>query len=54
MRIAHISDIHIRLKDRHDEYKEVFDRLYKELKTQKPDRILLTGDIVHSKITLCW
>lgn len=52
MRIAHISDVHIRLKDRHDEYKEVFDRLYKELKTQNPDRILLGGDIVHSKITL--
>lgn len=52
MRIAHISDVHIRLKERHDEYEEVFNRLYKELKNQKPDRILLTGDIVHSKITL--
>ncbi|MHA1971112.1 MAG: AAA family ATPase, partial [Candidatus Thorarchaeota archaeon] len=38
--------------ERHEEYKEVFDRLYFELIKQKPDRILLTGDIVHSKITL--
>lgn len=52
MRIAHISDVHIRLKDRHDEYSEVFDRLYKVLRASPPDRILLTGDIVHSKITL--
>lgn len=52
MKIAQISDVHIRLKERHQEYIEVFDRLYFELIKQKPDRILLTGDIVHSKITL--
>lgn len=52
MRIAHLSDIHIRLKERHDEYKEVFLQLYDELSKQKPDRILVNGDIVHSKITL--
>lgn len=52
MRIAHISDVHIRQKDRHKEYREVFERLYVKLKEQNPDRILLTGDIVHSKISL--
>ncbi len=52
MRICHLSDIHIRLKERHEEYKEVFSRLYVELKKRNPDRILVNGDVVHSKITL--
>jgi DNA repair exonuclease SbcCD ATPase subunit/predicted phosphodiesterase len=52
MRIAHIADIHLRLKDRHNEYREVFERLYKSLRDNKVDRITLLGDIVHSKITL--
>ena len=52
MKIAHIADVHIRLKDRHDEYREVFSRLYEDLKEVEPDRIVLAGDIVHSKVTL--
>lgn len=52
MKIAHISDVHIRLKDRHNEYREVFSKLYDELRFRNPDRIVLTGDIVHSKTTL--
>jgi len=52
IRIAHISDVHIRMKDRHEEYQEVFDRLYKMLREDNPDRIFLGGDIVHSKISL--
>lgn len=52
MKIAHISDVHIRLKDRHEEYDEVFENLYDILKKKKPDLIVLTGDIVHSKITM--
>ena len=30
-KIYHISDIHIRLQKRHDEYKKVFTNLYKQL-----------------------
>lgn len=52
MKIAHIADIHIRLKERHAEYKEVFENLYKDLAEVQPDRIILAGDIVHSKITM--
>jgi len=52
VKICHISDIHIRLKDRQEEYIEVFKELFKILGEIKPDRILLTGDIVHSKITM--
>ncbi len=52
MKIAHISDVHIRLKERHQEYQTVFDRLYEDLKSQEVDHIVLAGDIVHSKITM--
>ena len=31
--IAHIADVHIRKVTRHDEYEEVFSKLYKELKS---------------------
>lgn len=52
LRICHLSDIHIRMKERHDEYKEVFGRLCDQLREDKPDRIFLGGDIVHSKISM--
>lgn len=51
-RIAHLADVHIRLYKREEEYKYVFDQLYKSLRQEKPDRIVLCGDIVHSKISL--
>lgn len=52
--IYHISDIHIRNHTRHDEYRSVFNRLYKQLLLESGVRnqtglIVLTGDIVHSK-----
>lgn len=53
-RIYHISDIHIRLNSRKTEYEYVFDKLYKFLKnnSSKEDIIVITGDILHSKIEL--
>ncbi len=58
--IIHISDIHIRLNSKHDEYIEVFNNLYKELDENiekgiyNNDNTLLvcTGDLLHDKITL--
>ena len=55
--IVHLADIHIRLLQRHKEYKEVFEKLYTQLKedtTLHPDDsiILLAGDILHSKTDL--
>lgn len=54
--VYHISDIHIQNTQRHDEYQEVFDRLYEKMismmgNTSKRERSLLvvTGDIMHSK-----
>lgn len=52
MKIAHLSDIHIRFSSRHEEYKEVFKRLYSDLKKQKPDRIVITGDLNHLKVNI--
>jgi DNA repair exonuclease SbcCD ATPase subunit len=55
-RIYHISDIHIRLDShRHDEYREVFERLYEEIKKDinlNESVIIITGDILHSKTNL--
>ncbi|MEK6829296.1 MAG: metallophosphoesterase [Nanoarchaeota archaeon] len=52
MKIAHLADIQIRFGSRHDEYRQVFDRLYDDLKKQKPDRIYIAGDLVHHKINM--
>jgi predicted MPP superfamily phosphohydrolase len=49
--IAHIADVHIRNLRRHKEYKQVFRKLYKDLKDNLPDNslIYLAGDIAHAK-----
>lgn len=49
MKIAHIADVHVKLNNRHDEYREVFQKLYKSLREEKPDIIVLAGDLFHSK-----
>lgn len=58
-RLYHISDIHIRLIKRHDEYRIVFKNLYNELRTRynalhdgsnDPSAlIVVTGDVIHTK-----
>lgn len=50
--IYHISDIHIRMYSRHDEYRCVFDKLYGFLREQPPGIVVITGDILHNKIDL--
>lgn len=57
-KIIHISDVHIRTLKRHDEYREILTNLLDDVKIQikdyNPDnvRIVITGDIVHQKITV--
>ena len=54
--IYHISDIHIRNGERYEEYGEVFDELYKTLKKEiekKESLIVITGDVMHSKVGPC-
>jgi len=53
MIVAHLGDNHIfNEEDRHQEYREVFSKIYKELKKIKPDRIALCGDLFESKLTI--
>lgn len=51
--IIHISDIHIRPNERHDEFRHVFHKLYDELTNLKAQNInaitILTGDIFDNK-----
>lgn len=50
-KVYHMADIHIRLNsDRYTEYKEVFEKVYQEIKKDSKDSIIvLCGDILHSK-----
>ena len=50
-KIYHMSDIHIRLYDRHEEYRGVFKRVYDLINKDDPKNsiIVLCGDILHSK-----
>tara|TARA_B100000963_G_C22636285_1_gene677819 strand:- start:1329 stop:4829 length:3501 start_codon:yes stop_codon:yes gene_type:complete len=50
--IAHLSDIHIRYGSRHKEYREVFQKTIDELSDTSPKRIVITGDLFHTKINL--
>lgn len=50
--IIHISDVHIRPLQRHDEYSDVFERTYRQLTSYvktKGSIIVLTGDIFDNK-----
>ena len=48
----HISDTHIRLSQRYDEYQHVFDKLYECLRKEEDGIIVITGDLLHSKCEL--
>ena len=57
-KIIHLADIHIRTFRMHDEYKDVFKTLIKNIKNNiegyESDevRILIAGDLVHQKIVI--
>ena len=55
--IIHLSDIHIRLKSREEEYRTVFEKLYKKIDEYislvgNDGLIVITGDIFHDKVSL--
>jgi len=52
MRIAHISDVHIRKTRRHKEYAEVLENLCQSIESLDVDRIALPGDLLHNKTDL--
>lgn len=49
MRIAHLSDTHIRNYKYQKEYREIFKALYDTLRKENVDCIIHTGDIAHTK-----
>lgn len=51
-KIILMSDIHIRLFKRLDEYSEQFEKVYEIIKEEKPGYIVLGGDIFHNKNNL--
>lgn len=51
--IVHLSDVHIRLTKRHEEYREVFGKVYEEVKkTPVNTLVVIAGDLTHSKVDL--
>lgn len=52
-KICHLADIHIRkTPTRNEEYEKVFKNLIKSLDKEKPDRIVIVGDLVHDYLDL--
>jgi len=50
-KIFHTADIHIRTLKRHNEYRDVFQRLYNDIESRKTENslIVVAGDVVHAK-----
>ena len=48
-RLIHFSDLHIRLFKDHELYRGILEQAFKEWASIQPDRIVFTGDLVHSK-----
>ena len=48
-KIVHFSDLHIRLYKDHDLYRSILESAIEQWKVLSPDRIVFTGDLVHSK-----
>ena len=50
--IYHLADLHIRYLERHEEYKQIFEKLYETIK-EDPDRkesiLVICGDIFHNR-----
>ena len=49
LKIAHLADIHIQDR-RRSEYSEVFTRLYESLNKEKPNIIVVAGDVFDNKM----
>jgi 3',5'-cyclic AMP phosphodiesterase CpdA len=48
-KLVHFSDLHVRLFKDHDLYRSVLTDMLSKFKELNPDRIVFTGDLVHSK-----
>lgn len=52
MKFAHIADVHIKNLKYHDIYQNVFEQLYKKLEEEKVNKIIICGDIAHTKTNI--
>jgi DNA repair exonuclease SbcCD nuclease subunit len=48
-KLVHFSDLHLKLFKDHDLYQSILTDMLNQFKSIKPDRIVFTGDLVHSK-----
>ena len=48
-KLVHFSDLHIRLFKDHELYRGILNDMLNQFREIKPDRIVFTGDLVHSK-----
>ena len=48
-KIVHFSDLHIRMFKDHELYRGILNDMFNQFKHIAPDRIVFTGDLVHSK-----
>ena len=48
-KLVHFSDLHVRLYKDHALYKSIMEEAFTQWKNISPDRIVFTGDLVHSK-----
>jgi DNA repair exonuclease SbcCD nuclease subunit len=48
-KLVHFSDLHIKLYKDHQQYRDILTNCFSEWYELKPDRIVFTGDLVHSK-----
>jgi len=52
MKIFHVADQHIFNLKYHEEQKQVFEELYRHVEKEKPDYIILAGDLFHNKVQI--
>ena len=48
-KLIHFSDLHVKLFKDHEQYRKILENAIEQWKQLKPDRIVFTGDLVHSK-----
>lgn len=47
--LVHFSDLHLKLFKDHDLYRSILNDMFDKFREIKPDRIVFTGDLLHSK-----
>ena len=52
VKIAHCSDLHLRLLKRHNEYRQVFYEFAESLIYNNVDVTIITGDVFHNKVNM--